>query len=100
MVSRAEITTSYAEAYVKASKKDRGRILNEVVAGQRPASTTLDTIGAISYAQFHPDEVSSGIPRRCSEHNRGASDGEGCRIRSKQSLEVCHQPNSEDRASG
>jgi hypothetical protein len=32
MVSRAEITTSYAKSYVKASKKDRGRILDEVVA--------------------------------------------------------------------
>ncbi len=32
MVSRAEITTSYAKAYVKAGKKDRGRILDEVVA--------------------------------------------------------------------
>jgi len=32
MVSRAEITTSYAKAYVKASKKDRGRILDEVVS--------------------------------------------------------------------
>ncbi len=35
MVSRAEITTSYVKAYVKASKKDRGRILNEVVAVTR-----------------------------------------------------------------
>ncbi len=30
-MSRAEITTSYAKTYVKASKKDRGRILDQVV---------------------------------------------------------------------
>ncbi len=35
MVSRAEITTSYAKAYVKAGKKDSGRILDEVVAVTR-----------------------------------------------------------------
>lgn len=32
MTSRAEITTRYAKAYVKARKKDKGRILGEVVA--------------------------------------------------------------------
>ena len=32
MTSRAEITTKYAKAYVKASKKDKGRVLDEVVA--------------------------------------------------------------------
>jgi len=31
MTSRAEVTVRYAKAYVKASKKDRGRILNQVV---------------------------------------------------------------------
>lgn len=31
MTSRAEITTKYARAYVRASKKDRGRILDQVV---------------------------------------------------------------------
>ena len=31
MTSRAEITTRYARAYVKACKKDRGRILDQVV---------------------------------------------------------------------
>jgi hypothetical protein len=31
MQSRAEVTARYAKAYVKASKKDRGRILDEVV---------------------------------------------------------------------
>jgi len=31
MSSRAEITTRYARAYVKASKKDRGKILDQVV---------------------------------------------------------------------
>jgi hypothetical protein len=31
MTSRAEVTTRYARAYVKASKKDRGRILDQVV---------------------------------------------------------------------
>jgi hypothetical protein len=32
MAARAEITAKYARAYVKASKKDKGRLLNEVVA--------------------------------------------------------------------
>lgn len=32
MRSRAEITTKYAKAYVKARKKDKGRVLDEVVA--------------------------------------------------------------------
>ncbi len=32
MQSRAEITTKYAKAYKKASKKDKGRVLDEVVA--------------------------------------------------------------------
>ncbi|WP_216853876.1 hypothetical protein [Phytoactinopolyspora halotolerans] len=31
MASRADVTTRYAKAYVKASKKDKGRILDEVV---------------------------------------------------------------------
>jgi hypothetical protein len=31
MTSRAEVTVRYAKAYVKASKKDRGRILDQVV---------------------------------------------------------------------
>jgi hypothetical protein len=31
MTSRAEVTTRYAKAYVKASKNDKGRILDEVV---------------------------------------------------------------------
>ena len=31
MMSRAEVTTRYAKVYVKASKKDKGRILDEVV---------------------------------------------------------------------
>jgi len=31
MTSRAEITTRYARAYMKASKKDRGKILDQVV---------------------------------------------------------------------
>jgi hypothetical protein len=32
MQSRAEVTTRYAKAYVKASKKDRGQVLDEVVS--------------------------------------------------------------------
>lgn len=32
MASRAEIATKYAKAYVKASKKDKGRVLDQVVA--------------------------------------------------------------------
>src|SRR3990170_2464151 len=32
MTSRAEVTTRYAKAYVKARKKDKGRVLDEVVA--------------------------------------------------------------------
>jgi hypothetical protein len=32
MTSRAEVTTRYAKAYVKASKKDRGRILDQVMS--------------------------------------------------------------------
>ena len=32
MGSRAEITTKFAKAYAKASKKDKGRLLDEVVA--------------------------------------------------------------------
>jgi len=32
MQSRAEITTKYAKAYKKATKKDKGRVLDEVVA--------------------------------------------------------------------
>ena len=32
MASRAEITTRYAKAYVRAGKKDKGRVLDEVVA--------------------------------------------------------------------
>jgi len=31
MNSRAEVTTRYAKAYVKAAKGDKGRILDEVV---------------------------------------------------------------------
>ena len=31
MQSRAEVTTRYAKAYVRASKKDNGRVLDEVV---------------------------------------------------------------------
>jgi len=32
MQSRAEVTTRYAKAYVKASKRDKGRVLDEVVS--------------------------------------------------------------------
>ena len=32
MASRAEITTKYARSYVKASKRDKGRVLDQVVA--------------------------------------------------------------------
>src|SRR3990170_3872615 len=32
MTSRAEVTTRYAKAYVKARKKDKGRVLDEVVS--------------------------------------------------------------------
>ena len=32
MTSRAEITSRYAKAYVKASKKDKGQVLDQVVA--------------------------------------------------------------------
>ena len=32
MASRAEVTTRYAKAYVKASKKDRGLILDQVMS--------------------------------------------------------------------
>ena len=32
MTSRAEVTTRYARAYVRASKKDRGKVLDEVVS--------------------------------------------------------------------
>lgn len=32
MASRAEVTTKYAKAYAKASKKDKGRVLDQVVA--------------------------------------------------------------------
>jgi hypothetical protein len=31
MQSRAEVTTRYAKAYVRACKKDKGRVLDEVV---------------------------------------------------------------------
>ena len=31
MQSRAEVTARYAKAYVKAGKKDKGRVLDEVV---------------------------------------------------------------------
>ncbi|MGH3445510.1 MAG: hypothetical protein ACRDPB_09050 [Nocardioidaceae bacterium] len=31
MASRAEVTTKYARAYAKASKKDKGRVLDQVV---------------------------------------------------------------------
>ena len=31
MTSRAEVTTGYAKVYVKASKKDKGRVLGQVV---------------------------------------------------------------------
>ena len=31
MTSRAEITTKYAKVYAKASKKDKGRILTQVM---------------------------------------------------------------------
>ena len=32
MTSRAEVTTRYARAYVRAAKKDKGRVLDQVVA--------------------------------------------------------------------
>jgi hypothetical protein len=32
MTSRAEVTTKYAKAYAKAGKKDKGRVLDQVVA--------------------------------------------------------------------
>jgi hypothetical protein len=32
MTSRAEVTTKYAKAYAGASKKDKGRVLDEVVS--------------------------------------------------------------------
>src|SRR5665811_1642246 len=35
MTSRAEVTTRYAKVYAKASKKDKGRILDEVVGVTR-----------------------------------------------------------------
>jgi len=35
MASRAEITTNYAKAYVKASKKDKGLILHQVMSVTR-----------------------------------------------------------------
>ena len=35
MMSRAEVTTRYAKVYVKVSKKDKGRILGEVVGATR-----------------------------------------------------------------
>ena len=39
MNSRAEVTTRYAKAYVKATKGDKGRILGEVVGVNRPESS-------------------------------------------------------------
>jgi len=32
MTSRADVTSRYAKAYVKASKKDKGRVLDEVMS--------------------------------------------------------------------
>ena len=32
MQSRAEVTSRYAKAYMRASKKDKGRVLDQVVA--------------------------------------------------------------------
>lgn len=31
MTSRADVTSRYAKAYLKASKKDKGRVLDQVV---------------------------------------------------------------------
>ena len=39
MAARAEITVKYARAYAKASKKDKGRLLDEVVAVTGPRSS-------------------------------------------------------------
>jgi hypothetical protein len=49
MQSRAEVTSRYARAYVKASKKDKGRVLDEVV----------------SVTGWSRDNVSTGTARVC-----------------------------------
>ena len=44
MTSRAEVTSKYAKAYVKA-RKDEGRILDEVVGGGRAGRVTTPGTG-------------------------------------------------------
>ena len=78
MMSRAEVTTRYAKVYAKASKKDKGRILGEVVggdpvvAGQRPPPTYRGREAAARWRQ-------TGVGRRVSADGSRRSRGNHAR---------------------
>ena len=56
MSSRAEITTRYARAYVKAAKKDKGKILDQVVEVRTRSAPTVPAPKALSGNRYRsPD---------------------------------------------
>lgn len=84
MTSRAEVTTKYAKAYAKASKKDKGRVLDAVVdvtgwsrdnARRRlVAASNLPPGGWASGCEEAEEASGSEVLLRCAE---GAAEGVG-----------------------
>ena len=65
MNSRAEVTTGYAKAYVKAAKGDKGRILDEVVEvignrsipPHRDRTAAMGTVAEVRLRPLHPQTL-------------------------------------------
>ena len=85
MASRAEVTTRYAKAYAKASKKDKGRILDQVVAvtgwsrdnARRRLTAAAQTAAGLGRAGRQAATEAAGtevLLRR----SQGAAEGVGC----------------------
>lgn len=60
MASRAEVTSRYAKAYVKASKKDKGLVLDQVVAVTGWSRDNAD--GVWSTRRRGPQEAATRSP--------------------------------------
>ena len=79
MNSRAEVTTKYAKAYVKAAKGDKGRILDEVVGvtgwSRDHARRRLSVAAKRSPGGDVPILFSSGFGMRGGEVSMGSDHG-------------------------
>src|SRR5690625_6717205 len=86
MAARAEITVKYARAYLKASKKDKGRLLDEVIAvtgwsrdnaPRRPAKVAAPRPRAVAKAR-KPRARAYSSDATTAPRRGGAFAGAGC----------------------